>query len=189
MLAGMAVIAFGWNRSAFRRCGVFVMLSFALGGLAASIGKGNMVSLLLSAAVMWLLCRIAFGGAVGGREYVQVEISEGENAVTLTALRDSGNTLGDPITGESVLVIGSAAAEKLTGLTVAQLSAPLENMGSIPGLRLIPFRAVGCGNGMLLAKRFDQVTIGGKRRKVMVAFAPEGLGEGQMYQALTGGAL
>jgi stage II sporulation protein GA (sporulation sigma-E factor processing peptidase) len=189
MLAGMAGIAFGWNRSACRRCGVFVLLSLALGGLAVSIGKGNTATLLLSAAGMWLLCRVAFGDGVGGREYVQVEITEGEVAVSLTALRDSGNTLRDPITGESVLVIGAAAAQKLTGLTAAQLRSPLENVGTIPGLRLIPYRAVGCSGGMLLAKRFDQATIGGKRRSVLVAFAPEGLGEGQMYQALTGGAL
>ena len=189
MLAGMAGIAFGWNRSAFRRCGVFVLLSLALGGLALGIGKGNMVTLLLSAGGMWLLCRIAFGDGAGGREYVQVEITEGQSTVRLIALRDSGNTLCDPITGESVLVIGAAAAEKLTGLTAEQLRAPLENLGSIPGLRLIPFRAVGCSGGMLLAKRFDLVTIGGKSGKVLVAFAAEGLGDGQMYQALTGGVL
>ena len=188
MLAGMAGIAFGWNRSAFRRCGVFVMLSLALGGLAVSISKGNMATLLLAAGGMWLLCRVAFGDGVGSREYVQVEITEGGTVLNLTALRDSGNTLCDPITGESVLVIGAAAAEKLTGLTAAQLRSPLENVSSLPGLRLIPYRAVGCG-GMLLAKRFEQVNIGGKRRKVLVAFAPEGLGDGQMYQALTGGSL
>lgn len=189
MLAGMAGIAFGWNRSACRRCGVFVLLSLALGGLAVSIGKGDMATLLLSAAGMWLLCRIAFGEGVGGREYAQVEIAEGETAISLTALRDSGNTLQDPITGESVLVIGPEAAEKLTGLTAAQLRSPLESLGTVPGLRLIPYRAVGCSGGMLLAKRFEKVTVGGKRGKVLVAFAPEGLGEGQMYQALTGGAL
>ena len=188
VLAGMAGVAFGWNRNAFRRGGVFVLLSLALGGLAIGFGKGNTVSLLLSAAGMWVLCRIAFGDRVGGREYVAVEITEGENTVRLTALRDSGNTLCDPITGESVLVIGAAAAEKLTGLTAAQLRTPLESLGRSSGLRLIPYRAVGCG-GMLLAKRFDSVTIGNRQRSVLVAFAPEGLDGGQMYQALTGGTL
>lgn len=187
-LAGMAGIAFGWNRTALRRCSVFVLLSLALGGLAMGFGKGNTGTLLLSAGGMWLLCRVAFGDGIGGRQYTQVEITEGQTTVTLTALRDSGNTLCDPITGESVLVIGPAAAEKLTGLTAAQLRSPLENLEALPGLRLIPYRAVGCNGGMLLAKRFDEVTVGGKRGKALVAFAAEGLGEGQMYQALTGGA-
>lgn len=188
-LAGMAGIAFGWNRTALRRCAVYVLLSMALGGFAMGIGKGNMTTLLLSAGGMWLLCRLAFGDGVGGREYVPVEIREGQTAVSLTALRDSGNTLQDPITGESVLVIGAAAAEKLTGLTGAQLRSPLENLEALPGLRLIPYRAVGCSGGMLLAKRFASVTIGGQRRSMLIAFAPEGLGEGQMYQALMGGVL
>ena len=188
-LAGMAGIAFGWNRSACRRCGVFILLSMALGGLAVSFGKGNVVALLPGAAGMWLLCRVAFGDGVGGREYVDVEISQGDTTVNLTALRDSGNTLQDPVTGESVLVIGPRAAEQLTGLNPQQLRTPLESLGSLPGLRLIPYKAVGCSGGMLLAKRFDRVKIGKKRGRVLVAFAPEGLGEGQMYQALTGGAL
>lgn len=188
-LAGMAGIAFGWNRSAFRRCGVFVLLSLALGGLAVSIGKGNLTAILLATVGMWLLCRVAFGDGAGGREYVQVEFMEGETVLHLTALRDTGNTLCDPVTGESVLVIGAAAAEKLTGLTAAQLRTPLETMGSIQGLRLIPYRAVGCSGGLLLARRFECVKIAGKQRRVLVAFAPEGLGEGQMYQALAGGAL
>ena len=188
-LAGMAGIAFGWNRSACRRCGVFVLLSMALGGLALSFGKGNTLALLPGAAGMWLLCRVAFGDGVGGKEYVDVEITEGETTINLTALRDSGNTLQDPVTGESVLVIGPKAAEELTGLTPQQLRTPLESLGSLPGLRLIPYKAVGCCGGMLLAKRFDRVKIGKKRGRVLVAFAPEGLGEGQMYQALTGGAL
>lgn len=188
-LAGMAGIAFGWNRSACRRCGVFVLLSMALGGLAVSFGKGNVAVLLLGAAGLWVLCRVAFGDGVGGREYVDVEISQGDITVNLTALRDSGNTLQDPVTGESVLVIGPKATEQLTGLKPQQLRTPLESLGSYPGLRLIPYKAVGCSGGMLLAKRFDQVKIGKKQGRVLVAFAPEGLGEGQMYQALTGGAL
>ena len=188
-LAGMAGIAFGWNRSACRRCGVFVLLSMALGGLAVSFGKGNTLALLPGAAGMWLLCRVAFGDGVGGREYVEVTITEGENMVNLTALRDSGNTLQDPVTGESVLVIGPKTAEQLTGLTPQQLRTPLESLGSLPGLRLIPYKAVGCSGGMLLAKRFDRVRIGKIQGRVLVAFAPEGLGEGQMYQALTGGAI
>ena len=41
--------------------------------------------------------------------------------------------------------------------------------------------------GFLLAKRFADVTIGEKTRSALVAFAAEGLGKGEIYQALTGG--
>lgn len=186
----MAGVAFGWNRSALKRCGVFVLLSMALGGVALNIGKSGFPVLVLAAAGVWLLSRVAFGGSVGDREYVPVKLTWGDNTVSLIALRDSGNTLRDPITGERVLVIGAEAAGKLTGLSPEQLRRPLETLAQRPvsGLRLVPYRAVGQGGSMLLALRM-QVTIGSREQSALVAFAPEGLGRENMYQALTGGVL
>lgn len=89
-LAGMAVIAFGWDKSAWKRSGVFVLLSMALGGASLSIGHGNFLTLLLTAGGVWALCIVAFGGRVGGREYVPVELTYGEKTVSIVALRDSG---------------------------------------------------------------------------------------------------
>ena len=188
-LAGMAGIAFGWNRSTLKRGGVFILLSMALGGIALGFGRANVPSLVLAAGGMWLLCRAAFGDGVGQREYVNVELAYGENREAVIALKDSGNTLRDPVTGEQVLVIAGDVAGRLTGLTEAQLRTPLETLAQrpLPGLRLVPYRAVGQGSGMLLALRFSDVKINGRRQSAVVAFAGEGLGSGQMYQALTGG--
>lgn len=184
----IAVLAFGWNRSALKRCGVFLLLSMALGGLAMSLGSANIPALVLAAGGLWLLSRVAFGGSVGGREYVPIELSYGGNCASLIALRDSGNTLRDPISGEQVLVIAGEVAERLTGLTEQQLHSPLETLAlrPLPGLRLIPYQAVGQGGGMLLAMRFETVKMGPRTQSAIVAFAPEGLG-GAMYQALVGG--
>ena len=90
-----------------------------------------------------------------------------------------------------MLVLSGDVAQRLTGLTEQQLRAPLETLAQrpIPGLRLIPYRAVGQRGGMLLALRFEDVKIGSRRQSAVVAFAPEGIGKGSMYQALTGGAL
>ena len=190
-LACIAMLAFGIGRSAWKRGGVFVLLSMAMGGIALSLGKSNFPSLLLAAASVWLLCRAAFGDIVGGQEYVAVEIPGREGILRLTALKDTGNTLRDPVTGAPVLVIDGASAKMLTGLTAAQLEAPLETLAAqpVPGLRLIPYRAVGVSGGMLLAMRFDGVKIGQRVQSTVVAFAPSGLGGGSMYQALMGGAL
>ena len=190
-LAGMGAVAFGWNRSALRRCGVFALLSLALGGMALWVGRGDFLRILMAAGMTWLLCRVAFGGRVGGRSYVPICIGAGVDAVRLTALVDSGNTLRDPITGESVVIVGAEIARKLTGLTRAQLENPLETLAArpLPGLRLIPYRTVGKGEGMLLALRFSDVTVADRRGSRLVAFAPAALGEGTMYQALTGGSL
>lgn len=187
----MAVIAFGCSRSAVKRGGVFLLLSMALGGIALSFGRGDFLTLILAAAVVWLLCRVAFGETVGGREYVPITLTYGGNSASIFALRDSGNTLRDPISGEQVLIIAGDVAQKLTGLTQSQLRSPLETLAQrpIPGLRLIPYCAVGQTGGMLLALRFENVKIGSRSQSAVVAFAPEGLGRGVEYQALTGGAL
>lgn len=190
-LALMGLIAFGTGKSAWKRCGLFVLLSMALGGIALGLGDGSFPMLLASAAGVWLLCRIGFGGRAGGRCCVPLEIRFQGNTVRLTALQDTGNTLRDPITGEQVLVIGGDAAGKLTGLTMEQLRAPLETAAqrAIPGLRLIPYRSVGQSGGMMLAMRFRDVCVGERRGAALVAFAPEKIGGGEGYQALTGGVL
>lgn len=190
-LAGMGVVAFGWNKSALRRCGVFLLLSMALGGIALSLGRGDGASLVLAAGGMVILCRFGFGSRVGAREYVPLTLHRDGKSLTLTALVDTGNCLRSPLTGESVVVIGAKAAEHLTGLTRAQLADPLGTLANrpIPGLQLVPYRAVGQGGSFLLALRFPKTKIQGRDRDVLVAFAPEGLGEGSMFQALTGGYL
>ena len=190
-LALMACMAFGWNRSTLKRGGIFVLLSMALGGIAMGFGKSNPAVLILAASGVWLLCRIAFGGSVGQQCYTTVEIRYGERTVSMIALRDTGNTLRDPITGDPVMVISATHAERLTGLTYTQLSTPLETLARrpIPGLRLIPYKAIGQAGSMLLAMRFEDVRIGSKRQSAVVAFAAEGLETTQMYQALIGGAL
>ncbi|MBQ9148991.1 MAG: sigma-E processing peptidase SpoIIGA [Oscillospiraceae bacterium] len=187
----MAVAAFGWNRSAMQRGAVFVLLSMALGGLAMGFGTGSFLVLVLAAGGLWLLCRVSFRGSVGQREYIPVELHYGDRKVSLIALRDTGNTLRDPLTGEQVLVAGADVAEELMGLTGHQLRHPVETLalGGIPGMRLIPYRAVGQPGSMLLAVRFEDAVIGKERGNPLVAFAPEVLGRGEVYRMLTGGAV
>lgn len=189
-LALMGIIAFGWNKSALRRCGIFLLLSLALGGLAVSLGRADAAALALAALGLWCLSRVSFGEPVGSRKYIPLEIRYADRSVKLVALQDTGNTLRDPVTGESVLVISRSAAARLTGLTQQQLQNPLKTLteGAVPGLRLIPFRTVGQGRGMMLAMSFGDVRMDGKQGKALVAFAPEDFNNGTGYQALTGGA-
>lgn len=186
----MGTIAFGCSRSALQRSMVFVLLSLALGGLALSLGRVDLGTLLLSGACLWGLCRLSLHGIAAGQEYLPLEIQNGEKILQLIALRDTGNTLCDPVTGRQALVISSRAASRLTGLTTEQLRNPLETMASapVPGLRLLPFRTVGQGTGMMLAMWMERVTIRGKSAGALVAFAPEDFGSQKPYQALTGGA-
>ena len=109
--------------------------------------------------------------------------------MTVIALKDTGNLLRDPLTGEQVLVAGADVGMKLLDLTEEQLRAPLETMASgvISGMRLIPYHAVGQPCGMLLAVRFCDAKIGKNVAQPLVAFAPDRIGQGAMYQMLTGG--
>lgn len=184
----MALIAFGWSKNALRRGIVFVFLCMAMGGAALGLGGSGFWGLIASAGCICFLCVAGFRGRIGTSSYVPVELAYGGKRLRLTALRDTGNTLRDPVTGNAVLVIGADAAQKLTGLTQQQLKKPVESMGAIPGLRLIPYRAVGQEGGMLLALRVPEVKIGSWHGSSLVAFAPEGLSSEGAYQALTGGA-
>lgn len=180
----MGRIAFGgtWGK----RTLVFLLLTFALGGAAALLRNRDFFAPVAAAGFLWMLCRVGLGGRIGSRRLVRVEITGGCETVTLTALHDTGNNLRDPITGQPVLVVDGPAAEALTGLTESQLRDPLGTLTAYPtrGLHLIPYSAVGRGNGMLLAKKYT-VRIGNEEGRRMVAFAPEGLGGD--YRALTGG--
>lgn len=188
-LALMGSFAFGWNPAAGKRTGIFLLLTMAMGGAALCLGRGDFLSLVLCALLCLLLSAVSFGGKLGGREYVPLQLSLEGRTVNLIALKDTGNTLRDPVTGEPVLVIGGDIASRLTGLTAEQLQHPLETIAErpLPGLRLIPYHSIGNGGSFLLAKRFPEVTVGGIRKSALVAFAGEGLGKGECYQALTGG--
>lgn len=100
-------------------------------------------------------------------QLVPVSIALGSKRVQLTALRDSGNTLSDPFSGQGVLVAQYDTAERLLPICRDQLRDPGKALEALhaqaPAVkcRLIPYRAVGAG-GLLLAVQCDQVTIGGK---------------------------
>lgn len=186
----MAGIAFGMNRSILRRGGVFVLLSMALGGVALGMGKPDQLGLILAAAALWLVCRFGLKH-VGEQTYIPVTLSHQGRTMKLLALRDTGNTLRDPLSGEQVLVAGADVAEELLGLTEEQLRHPVETLakGKLRGARLVPYCAVGQPAGMLLAVRFPGAVVGNHGADPLVAFAPQVLGRGEAYRMLTGGAV
>ena len=181
-LALMGGIAFGFQKSAARRCVLFYLLSMALGGVALGLKAGNALTLIFAAGGVAVLCYFGFRGKLG-KTFVPVELTYGEKTLSLTALRDTGNSLRAPITGETVTVLSPAIGERL-GIPGEVLRDPAGAM--LPGLRLIPARTVG-GGGLLAAVRCDSVAIGGRAVGTLVAFAREDFGNGE-YQALTGGS-
>lgn len=184
----VAATAFGGKSGAIRCTGVFLFLSLGLGILTEAVRRSHGAGFVLCILAVWLLYQGA-GQAAAGR-YLPVEICFRGKRVDFLALRDTGNTLTDPVTGEPVLILASHAAQTLTGLTPAQLANPTDTLlcRPLPGLRLIPYHTVA-GSGMMLAMRFARVRIGKRERSTLIAFAPYSFGEESVYQALTGGML
>ena len=183
----IATMAFGFTVSAWKRAGIYILLRMALWGIAAKLGRSDVLGLLGAAILLWLLCPISFGPGIRGSAFLPVEIRSGNTRIRLIALVDTGNMLRDPVSGEQVLVIDRDAAMSLTGLSDVSLADPLGNVGRIPGLRLIPYHTAGQAQGFFLGKRFDEVHIGKWKGSAMVAFSPQVIGRGEGYRALTGG--
>lgn len=189
----MVMAAFGVGRGQLRQGAVLLGLSLALGGLALCLQLRGFWALVLAAGGLYFLCRLFLRRAMGhAGQLVPVRIRLGGREASLTALRDSGNTLHDPFSGSSVLVAQLETAKEL--LPCAVTREELEDPGSLMtrlqalGLRcrLIPYKALGTG-GVLLAVRCDEVQVGGRAAGPLVALAPNRLSEAGTYQALVGG--
>lgn len=155
--------------------------------------------LVLLAGGLYLMCKLCLDRFARhrGRELVRLELTLRGRSLGCTALRDNGNTLRDPISGQPVLVARWQLAARLLPellLTEEDFAAPgslLTRMGVlVPELRpcLIPYRAVGTSEGLLLALRMERVTINGKPAQTrLVAFSPTELSDGGGYEALCQG--
>ena len=183
----MSTAAFGWNRGAVRRGVLFVLLSFAMGGLVMSVDTGNFTGLVLCAGMLTGLCHWGFQGKGGAEQIVDVRIRFRGKQLLLRALVDTGNALRDPLTGKGVLVADGLCAWELAGLSRDELKDPaltVTRRQDLP-LRLIPYRTVGEA-GMLLALRCDSVKIGKEEAGAVVAFSARDFVPGE-FRALTGG--
>ena len=187
-LSLVGLLAYGLRVYAIRRTAVYVFLSLALSGVMAGMGKGGVIGCISAAGIVLLLSFFGFRSKLGGSSYLPVELSYGDKCMQITALQDTGNTLRDPITGHRVLVVGADVAQQLTGLTPNQLKSPIDSIGVLPGLRLIPYHTVDT-QSFLLAIRLPKVKIGTWQGATLVAFAPKSLSSEGAYQALTGGVV
>lgn len=216
--AGLVLLAYGRAGKYRRLLLVFLGLSCLLAG--AVIACGAAVSLDLYRGGAYLLpvglgvLVPAAAGCFGlliwfgrGQLRHQVEGTLAEGVLELAgarvpfrALRDSGNTLCDPLTGAPVLVMeGAFLAPFLPEavrecLSPPRLARPEEALETLRALcpaaqaRLLPYRSVGTCAGMLLLCTAAQARIGAYRaEKLPVALSPTAVSESKEYDALWGG--
>lgn len=210
----MLLAAYGRSDRILRVGGLFLVLSCAFGGglLLLSMARGGMTDvgmlgpslgmrgILIAAALGYgalsLLLRGEFSHTGGKGELIPLTLTRRGRSVTLLALRDTGNTLRDPITGRPVVVVeGEKVREllpELSGLSRFAFSDPvalLEGLGEGEKVRfqLLPYRAVGVNCGLLLALRMDRAECGSwVCRNCLTALSPTTVSDGGNYSALIG---
>lgn len=181
----VCITGFGMCRASLRKGALYILLRLALDGIGTGLDKVGIWALGAGALGLCLMCAVGFREGIGKR-YIPVELQYGGKLIKLTALHDTGNSLRDPVTGRSVLVVGPELAKQLAGLTQEQLRTPASSIFSLPGGRLIPYKTIANPGGLLLALPVPEVRIGSWKGNCLVAFAPERLGNGE-FEALTGG--
>ena len=214
---GMLLVAYGRSDRLLRTGALFLVLACAFGGgllllamvrgtgpgqgglLGPSLGmRGILIAAALSYGGLSLLLRGQFTHTRSGGELGELTLTRQDRSVTVLALRDTGNTLQDPLTGRPVVVI---EGEKLQGLYPElplgdreSLSHPVDLLRELEGetqglrLQLLPYRAVGVECGLLLALRLDRASYGPwEYRNCLTALSPTPLSDGGGYCALIGG--
>lgn len=211
----LCLLAFGPGRCLVRQCVVLFLLAAAFSGLVLVLTElfsapgamvGGRVYYPISLSVLLLTGGVAYGLMKWGLsrlkhqggDVAELEITLNGNRVQLTALRDTGNTLHDPISGCQVLVADWTVLRRLlpqTCLRREQFSEPAGLLEELSGqapqasFRLIPYKAVGVEHGLLLALRPEEVKINGRREQLLVGFSPVEISDGGGYEALLGGVV
>lgn len=179
VIALTGVLALGFSKEGLKHLLLFALLRLSVGGVA---GKERILPMLLGAAGIGFACFCLSRKS----KFIPVELCYGGQTYRITALYDTGNTLRDPITGKSVMVVDADVARGLTGLDADALRDPVSSIARFPGLRLIPYQSVG-NSGFLLALQIPEAKVGNRKENIIVALSPHLLS--RHYQALTGGTL
>lgn len=202
----MVWAAFGGGRQIWRCWLGFLALSAGFAGVvyAAALLSGRDAVYGAYARISWRVLVLSFGVCYAAVRFflsrlprdlargpVKAEVRLADRTVALSALRDTGNSLTDPISGCPVLIAG---AEALSPLFARSLPRPVpadaaalfrllsEDPVLRPRLRLIPYAALGKPEGLLVCFRPDGVAVEGVPRELLVAVSPAPIAGG--YDAL-----
>ncbi|MCL2080742.1 MAG: sigma-E processing peptidase SpoIIGA [Oscillospiraceae bacterium] len=208
MTLPIAALSRGIGRGFPRFLALFWLTSCLLAGIV--LGLGLMAggtpylhipaeALLLMAAAAYFILFAALRGIArfGGlrSRLLPVEVTFRGRRAVFSALADTGHTLTDPMTGQSVLIADKSCLMPLMPTEARALISASENpvelveqIRLVDGallFRLIPYQAIGTRRGWLAAFTPDSVVINGEKKvKMLVAFST--LSAGRAYRALIG---
>jgi len=202
----LCLIAFGGEKRFFRVTVSFFLVSAAFGGavFAASLLAGKPVLggvylsvslkvLILSFALAYAVLSIVFRRLNKRAERVlnEIEAEYRGRSAKFRALADTGNELHDPLTGCGVLIAERECALRLLSAPQREILedgglSPVEMLVKLgPGLRLVPYSAVGVERSLLLAFKPDALRVDGEARDdLLIALSPTRLSEAGEYEAV-----
>lgn len=189
----MCGVAFGRGARLLKLTLLFLLLACGLGGGVLLLGRvsGGTARLgramvyaelpwgvfFAAAGLSYLLLTLIFRGGArhDAGDFVTARIERGGRSVTLRLLRDTGNALTDPLTGEGVPVIEKTALLPLFSKGNSDLAA----YTTFTPLRV----GTVSGGGTLRAFRCDKLSVDGRGLGArLIAVSPEPLGGA--YQGL-----
>ncbi|MDR2421251.1 MAG: sigma-E processing peptidase SpoIIGA [Oscillospiraceae bacterium] len=203
----MLLLAFGPGRRFARLALVFFGVSAAAAGAVTAAGLfggarslGNIDARVLAAAfgVFYLAATLVFRRAARetGR-IMTLTLAVETREVTLRALRDTGNSLCDPITGARAAVVAArdslplfpertrAAVAEAVESRSPEAWLALNELETGVKFRLLPYSAVGVRGGMLPAFRPTRAAVDGRGiRDIVVALSPNDISGSAAYSAL-----
>ncbi len=197
-LAAMLLTAYGGERRLWRLGLAFLAMCAVYAGVASAVvsamGRPTLRALVFALGMSLGVCALPFrfSGRRGGT--VRLRLVCGDRSVELTALRDTGSLLREPISGAPALIAEESAllpllepAQRQLLRCTAGLAAPerLPLLGT--GFRLLPYRTLE-GSGLLLAFRPERVYADGALCSgLWAALSPGPLEPGNGCTALLGG--
>ena len=210
----LCLLAFGTRPGMLRRSVVLILLAAAFSGLVLLLTEmfsapASLIGSTVYYPVTLPVLMLTAGGSYGlmqmalsrlthhGGDIVNVEVTLCGVRRAFTALRDTGNTLRDPISGWGVMVADwnvlavGVHGRELTRQAVEQPTLGLGQLMTIaPELkpRLIPYKTVGVASGLLLAVCPEEIKVDGKKEQLLLAFSAVPVSDGGGYEALIGGA-
>lgn len=203
----MAWIAFGAPPELWRGWGCFLALSSAFAGAVYGISLlsgaevrgvlsgASLKTLALSFGLCYAAVRLFFGRFLKRRErcVVEAKIELCAKTVSLRALRDTGNSLFDPLSGSRILARGagrsrfalySPARSAAAGRSGGMLSRPVLTPGALAAAAArSAFPPSARSGGCSCAFVPTPVTVEGIAEQYLVALSPTPLGGGE-YSAL-----
>lgn len=211
---GLCAAAFGRQTAFVRVCALYMVVAASFAGLAAALGAATGRQMLFGAGYYFavplrvLLLAAAVGYAVSGvllrgdaqhgplrREVARLTICFDGRVCEVRLLHDTGNDLTEPVSGKPALVLGREAACTVLGEGLrTALSGTADAAACLAALPpalscrcgLLPYRAVGVEQGLLLYFRPDSVRYtDGKTLDCVCAVGPDGIGNGA-YDGLIG---